>query len=120
MISRSITVILFIFICVTVAQDDPPVKETIIDEVFQDLDAPPVKEPLPPIIDEELDGPITVFVDGLRSVGVVARKISAIAASVEVLMLVIARNFVDLSSTLFNGSQIFNLIQLALYFAFPI
>ena len=102
MISKSTLLLFFIFICVNVAQD--------ID--------------LPPIIDEvpkEDEEAVEVFIDGLRSVGEVARKISAMAASVEVIIMVIARNFVEMSSSpLFIQDQIFNIIQLALYFLIPI
>ena len=113
MISKSISVILFIFICVTVAQDDtdqPPVKEDlpqIVDEVFQE---PPIVE----VFEEPTKGRVEIITDGLRSVGVVARKISAITASLEVLLNVIAKNFID------TDSQIFNLFWLALYLSFPI
>ena len=108
MISKSTFLLLFIFIRVNVAQD---------------IDQPPFKD-LPPIIIEvwkEDEEPVEVFIDGLRLVGEVARKISAIAASVEVIIMVITRNFVELSSTpLFIQDQIFNLVQLALYFLIPI
>lgn len=102
MISKSTLLLFFIFICVNVAQD--------ID--------------LPPIIDEvpkEDEEAVEVFIGGLRSVGEVARKISAMAASVEVIIMVIARNFVEMSSSpLFIQDQIFNIVQLALYFLIPI
>ena len=106
MISKSTLLLFFIFICVNVAQDIDPVKD------------------LPPIIDKvpkEDKEAVEVFIDGLRLVGEVARKISAMAASVEVLIMVIARNFVELSSfPLFIQDQIFNIVQLALYFLIPI
>ena len=105
MISKSTFLLIFIFICVNVAQDIDPVKNLpIIDEV--------------PKEDKEA---VEVFIDGLRLVGKVARKISAMAASVEVIIMVITRNFVELSSTpLYIQDQVFNIVQLALYFLIPI
>ena len=89
--------VLFLFIacvCATIAQEE-------------------VKEPRDGPLRSAEDG-LTTAVDGLREVGRVARMFSALSGAFEILIYVILKNFVDLDIP----NQIFNLLQIGLYFSY--
>lgn len=54
------------------------------------------------------------LVGGIQAVGKVARMVSALSSALEILIYVIIKNFVDLVIP----PQYFNLLQVAIYFAF--
>ena len=57
---------------------------------------------------------IDALVSGVRSVGSIARMVSALSAAVEILMFVILKNVVETTVP----AQIFNLLQLGIYLYF--